>query len=386
MRVFEQIWYNRKDIRFKDTADTVCALLQKYGISYKNIALYLDFDQTGEACETVAKLFPALNKYKKSCQSPYRGDPTYAITSVSQDDTGRVCLHVDKEDEQDVFALLRKIPRPVNFAFMGVLFDGVDWYGEEEQTGLFSPNHRGDIVPNHEFQTYRSNSILLTKKFDFGNKRNPVEVRIDRTDADGSLRPYPAAFEKFAAEMGKALGQNLECIFPEKEREALRAVSKALDGQIQQQNYGNLFQDFVLYDAPIPMKSIANHVMEVYRPVEGFSPKEIFGKIARKYGYRYVSFSNGLYTYQKINNSNHRFLVEMIFIPFSVALESFIRAEGYNFSHTFPSPERIIVKDAADAERYAEVVFGIAARTEGAFADTFLTHYGNTPDWYVQKK
>ena len=85
---------------------------------------------------------------------------------------------MNPDHKEDFDALLKKIPNPINFGFMGVVLDNVDWYDTASQkSDLFLQYDKHDIY-DHKFNYYFSNSIRFFKEFDFGNKLNLVEIMI----------------------------------------------------------------------------------------------------------------------------------------------------------------------------------------------------------------
>ena len=67
MRVYEEITYNLKDIRFKDTKEYVDSLLAELGIGYTDIAFLFLGHLNGTVCKKAIKWFPALAPYHHIC-------------------------------------------------------------------------------------------------------------------------------------------------------------------------------------------------------------------------------------------------------------------------------------------------------------------------------
>ena len=263
---------------------------------------------------------------------------------------------------------------------MGVVLDYVNWYGDEPQKPLLSfANSNPETWNDPHFNAYFSNSVRFVKDFDSGNKYNIVHFRIDRTGSDGDLRPYPKTFQNTIADLGKPLQKTLECVFEGQEKDAWDLASAEIKSRIPADLYCD--ESFENRLDRIPN----DQWVELYTTaVSGYSPKSAFNKVARKNGYRYCSFDNGFYEYRMVNEHAHTFIVELGIIPFSLVCEAFVSAEGYNFSQTFYSAPRVVIRDEAAAQQYAETVFRLARRVVDQYSESLFSLYGQTPKWYVK--
>lgn len=169
IRVYEVFQYNLKQLKFKENKEFFEGLLRNLGFSYADIA----FTFTCGPCAKVDKAFPELRKYKQYYERDYHHDDIYS--SVFVDENDNASLYIDGAHHASFGALLQKIPNPINFGFMGVMLDNVNWYGGETQNAVFSKPKRS-IMGDDSFHSYFSNSIRYIKQFDYGNKLNLVRI------------------------------------------------------------------------------------------------------------------------------------------------------------------------------------------------------------------
>ena len=212
MQVFEIFTYNLNSIKFKDTKDYFDGLLEKFGLSYTDIMFSFTSDSSGNLCKKVVKTFPQLSEYIKHLEESeryFKSVPDNCFTSI-WNNNGQIAKYIKAEQVEDFSALLRKIPNPINFGFMGVVLDNINWYKDEVQKPTFySPTDNIDYY-NHRFNTYFSNSIRFFKEFDFGNKLNIVDVVIERQIDNDSVRQYPGAFNELLESLGTPINSKLE--------------------------------------------------------------------------------------------------------------------------------------------------------------------------------
>lgn len=379
MRVFEFFNYNLKNIRFKENKDYIDSLLCKLGIEYTDIGFCFWGDDNGELCDKAIKYFPSLTEYKQYEEpSKYYPGSSEKRCFSSMCDLGEegVSLCVKKEQKDSVASLIKKIPNPINFPFMGVLLDNVNWYGAEceNQKPAFTRNKYG--FQDHEFSSYFSNSIRFFKEFDFGNKYNPISLVIERLSDGDDLVPHPSTFAEVVNMLEKPVSRYFKCYFTDEERKHLEDMKGRVSAFIA------IKKELYRFSLPEIETEPINNLEDYITPVSGFSPKAAFSKAARKFGYKYISYSHGQYIYRKADENNHTFEVEFLNIPLSVIFEASVGARGFNFSHTLFSAERVTLDEVSKAELFAEKVFEAADKMEKACGEELLSAYGKTPKWF----
>ena len=376
MRIFEIFTYNLNQIKFKDNQEFLDGLLEELGLAYSDIAFCFDGDSGGSVCDKAIKACPQLKEYKQYLPTSaqyLQSPPAYRFSSSYVDEAGNRHFHI-REDQADPFRrLLKKIPHGVNFGFMGVVLDHVSWHENAPQKPAFCDFANGKTVYGYQFNDYLSDSIRFFKAFDYGSKYNPVELVIERTEENGELAPYPAAFSALQARLGKSVSQHLLCRFEDAEKEKLTQTARIIDETIQ--------KNHPAADSN-PEKTAS--LLDSVTPAAGFSPKSAFSKAARKHGYGYAACANSCSQYRKKNGHNHSFEVEIMQIPFSSLFEGSVAVKGYNFSHLLCRVGQTALKDGQQAEAYAEKLFEMAQTAEENYGELLLLAYGSTPAWFAR--
>ena len=282
---------------------------------------------------------------------------------------------MNTDHKEDFDALLKKIPNPINFGFMGVVLDNVNWYDTASQkSDLFLQYDKHDIY-DHKFSYYFSNSIRFFKEFDFGNKLNLVEIMIERIVRSNCLIPYPDKFKQLLNELGKPRHNALKCVFDDIENEKWINASKEFKDALNKSEKNLIIgKEDLIKD---------NYLVDSVTPVSGFSPKTVFNKVAKTKGYTNFLVKNGCYRYKKSNSNNHTFIVELLNFPFSSFFSASISVVGYNFHHNIFNTQQETIKNEICAEKYAKKVFDISALLEKEYEEKLLLLYGETPHWYV---
>ena len=287
--------------------------------------------------------------------------------------------YIKAEHKEDFSALIKKIPNTINFGFMGVVLDNIDWYKNGFQEPVFYSNSKKIDYYDHQFNSYFSNSIRFFKEFDFGNKLNIVQVIIERKITEDDLELYPDLFREILIKLAGPTHSTLKCIFSKTENEKWLNASKDFSSFLEEKsNKKSVFQnsdDFNTDDG---------YLIDWVTPVSGFSPKTVFNKIAKAREFEYCFCKNGCYRYRFKNSNNHIFTVELMNIPFSSFFEASISIEGYNFAHTVCNTRRVTVKNPSEAKLFAEEVFDGAIKAKNEYSEKLLFLYGYTPKWYIK--
>lgn len=377
MKVFEVFYYNLNQIRFKQNKEFFEFLLKETGFDYNEISFIFNFDQTGNICNKAIKMFPELEEYKHyyaeselyPCSMPY-----YSFSSVFKNADGTLNWNIRKEHHRIFGELLKKIPHSINFAFMGVVLDKVNWYKNETLDDALLNNTNRNIISNYQFYHYLSNSVRFFKEFDYGNKKNYIEVMIERTKDFETLREYPKQFEEFINKLGKPYDKCLRCGFDKTESEALETAKTAVNDWVKQKDYSHHFAEF---------EDCVMDLMDSITPVSNYSPKTVLNRFAKTANFKYIGCVNGCYTYKKSNENNHSFVLKFMFRPFSTHVDASISVEGYNFSHFIQNGNEISAKDKDILETYAKAAFEAANEIEYDISKKLYTLYGKTPDWFI---
>lgn len=383
MRIFDIYTYDLKQIRFKDNKEYFDRLLKELDLAYTDIGFCFRPDFDGSICEKVTKQFESLRQYKRylaESELHFGSMPEYQMSSVSVDTKGGIHLHIDRDHSEDFGCMLKKVPRPINFGFMGVMLDNVGWDNHSASNPCFGAGTADKIAIDHRFSNYYSNSIRFVKEYDFGNKQNLVEILIERYGDAEKLTPYPEKFAAFCARLGKPMYKRTVCVFGDEENAKLNAAKEDIQRSINENRYADLFAEFKR-DYP----NTAQQVMASLTAVQGFSPKKVFTSVAKKYGFKYKTCLNGRYELRKINLYNHTVKVSFVLRPFSSLFSADISVCGHNFNLGIAYLSEVVLDNEAQGERYADKVFEVADAIEKEFTDKLYGYFGKTPDWYVER-
>ncbi len=367
MRVFDEWFFDLKEIRFKDDLPYLQQLLADCNITYQHLSFYM-YSAPVEMCEKVTRLFPSIAAYR--CAED-------RFESIRRAADGTLCMHIDKEDEDTLAQLLTKIPRPINFAFVGVMFDGLSLGGEAPC------DHRPDCLPDFRFAGYYSGSLRFFKEWDCGNKHNPVRLMIERIVDGDNLAPLSDAAKALIDALGKPIGIERHCVY---DHETETAWSEATEAHKRvrlnnKDEYASLFEACV-DKRPLNRHTIADMVTERLTPLSGVSPKKVITPIAKEHGYRFVKCRNGEYRYVKQNAHHHTFAVEVMIEPFTCGVGANVSASGHNFQWWLATSPEAIVRDELTLAQYMKAVFRMAADAETRYTDTLVATFGATPMWY----
>lgn len=374
MQVFESFIYNLKDIKFKDTKVFFDDLLETLKLNYSGIIFCFNSDSEGNNCKKVIKNFPQLEEYTQNLKESaryFKSAPDYCLCSIKKDKEGNIEKYINPNHTDDFDALLKKIPKSINFGFMGIALDNVNWYDTISQKPALSSQYN---IYDHKFSGYFSNSLRFFKEFDFGNKLNLVEIMIERIVSGNRLLPYPNEFKQLLNKLGKPKHSALKCVFDDIENEKCINASKEFNATLNESE-----KNFIIEKEALIKE---NYLIDSVTPISGFSPKTLFNKIAKTKGYTNFFGNNSCYRYKKNNSNNHTFIVELLNQPFSSFFITSISVVGYNFSHTIFTTQQETIKNEICAERYAKKVFDISAQLEKKYEEKLLLLYGETPQWY----
>lgn len=372
MRVYEIFSYNLKQILFKDDLDYLEGLLNGLGLTYGGLAFCFDSDADGVNTEKVIKQFPSLAKYKHFARLSDDLSPQVCLTSAYFDESGNRRLYVDPDHTCDFRALLKKIPRPINYGFMGVVMDLIDWSGD----GAADPSWKNEKLPGDSFYNYFSNSIRFFKAFDYGTKLNLVRVMVDRTGEGGELSPYPEKLCALLGALGKPYNRRFKCVFDAEESARIEKANEKFKDLISREPRRGNFDDFVK-EAPISEELI---------PLCGFSVKQALGRSAKGLGYKYGGLHCYCYEFSKVDSHGHKLTAEFFQEAFSSRLSADLCICGCNFDLTVTGFPQVIVKTEEEVSHYAERVFECIPYFEDRYTEELFLAFGATPTWYFKEK
>ena len=378
MKVYETFTFNLNKIKFKDNKDFLDSLLTSLGLGYSDVAF--SFVASEEQADNFLSRYPEFEKYKHYGLWVNENSPVISSRYRREDET--IALYIDKEHQSKLAEILKKIPRPINFPFISVMLDSVDWYGDGENEPVFSSTPGTEEQAERFFDGYHSNNIVLGKEFDWGTKYNFVYVTIDRRGDADSLAPYPEKFESFLSALGtKVYHQELRCVFATEEKRGYDEAREALRRQVDRNKFDSEFADFKLMDGKNYSDRIPRKIEEL-TPISGFSPKAVLTQAAKKKKYRYAYFEGGIYAFKKKNQYGHTVSLNFMIEPFSSRLSAWLEYTGYNYtlgSAFFPT---VIVHTENEMLRYAQKVSELSQISEEEYEEKLFETFGRTPVWF----
>lgn len=373
MRVYESLCFNLKNIRFKDDLDEMSALLNKLGVAFSGVAFNFSPDFGRERIDGIVSRFPAL----KTCVRQV-GNEGYALSSISENADGSVNMYLDSPSLIDFAALLKKIPRPINFAFMGVLMDNVDWYGDGRTEPSFTGSAK-EVTGSTSFSYYFSNSVRFFKEFDYGNKYNPIFLCLDRTGENGELRERPEKFCAAVKALGKPYYKKVRIVI-DKEEELIckEKIKKIREKALRTCDSPELLS----LEKDVSRRELSP--LEKIMPVSGFSPKKILSTSAKKHGFKYVSCRGGNYNFRKTSEHGHVFIAEIMNLPVSPAFEGWLTAKGYNFEVSIALLPRLYLNNAEDFTAFSEASFDFFEKAIDSEKEELAEAFGESPGWFAE--
>ncbi len=359
MRVFDTIAFNVKAVKFQDTKEYLDELLHTCGLSYNETALYANYI-SDNAFEKLKKSFSSLVPYVTGC------DGIRHMLGFLTDET----------EQEALAALVKKIPRGVPITDIGVMLDGINWNGERK---LPADRRSMNQPPYHTFYGCYSDHIEWYKVSMFGTKRNPVVLTVERfTDGD-SLLPLPESVTRLCDMLGKPEYRSRKCVFDPADEAIWDERENALKKHIMRDRYDDRFDGFIK-GGTLPEQ--LDRLPQELQPPAGFSPKSVFVKAAKPFGFRFSSFRQGEYVFFKINRNGHRFDMTMVIPPLTSYVFSRVWVSGWNVNMPLEGTPQVTVYDEQTLAAYAEKAFAAANETVERYEGRIVSDFGETPRWF----
>ncbi|MBQ8953765.1 MAG: hypothetical protein IJ048_06585 [Clostridia bacterium] len=196
MRVFDTYYFNIADkVSFQETKPYLDRMLAELGYNYGNIAFIL-YDPISKPTERLFRDMPDMKKYYFTESSG--GLDVLGVTS-SHEDWQDGNIHADKEDWDAIARVFAGVPRRYGFHFGELILDGVNWFGDSNDSLAVT---NWDEMDTPVRKPFLSNRIMQLRSFDDGKKRNTIIVTIEVTSSDG-IRSSRPVIEKLEPWLGK---------------------------------------------------------------------------------------------------------------------------------------------------------------------------------------
>lgn len=368
-RVFDIYGFNIIDkVIFKETKPYLEQMLAGVGYSYKNLGFSLEgfiFDY-----DKVLTKYPSLQKYffyddSKGVTQPY-------ISSISENWREGI-IHADREDWDDIAAVFSKIPRPFSIPFATLIYDGINWF-EDSDDSIAINYYR----PQGRFPTpdaFYSNRIKQVREFDYGRKYNRVSVCIEVT-AEHEPRDSKEIIKKLIPYLGEPTYSSRECIFPQEEllrlqslqrvhREQLKVIAADVLSDLQEfaHVYTNTIEPPIKHLADIPTLNKAFLGTGFKRQV-GRTPNWLtLYSCTDEHGFIYAAHVQKL-----MDRRSFRFDIEV---------------SGYNFSTGFFSDDYTVTQEGESLgilQKFAK----LCVKIRDEYAAELAKDFGDSPLWYCE--
>ncbi len=368
MRVFDIYTYNIVSIvKFKDTKKYVDTMLEELGLTYNNVAFtYRGFLTPLGA---MVEKYPNLSKYVHHYM-PFRDD---IITSLTPDwSKGQV--YADKEDWDSLFQIVSKCPRGMNI-IPTLAFDGIDWYGEGVKPSVigYLNEHMENGAQTFGVNNVIGNQIIMQREYDYGNKYNILQVVVEAT-GDGGKTPRDTSdiVEKLEKYLGKPERFVRTCRYSREKEKEFRKKSSLCEN-ILKERIETFYPRKVKFDEVpfIPNLADKKKITEAFQGTcfELGSRKGLLPGMNRM-----------------LCKDTHNFQYEILFDRTQTSPDYFywyVYIKGHNFRISSNQNTMYASSGKEAKERLAEIA-GFCATLADEFGDMLATHFGDTPDWYIE--
>ena len=225
VRVFDSYGFNIIDkVRFGLTKPYLERMLAELGLSYSQLGFSAHAVYFDKVFDRVLEKYPALKKYY------YTADSGLRFLSSFSEDWRNGDVYADKEDWDDFSAVFSKVPRPFNIPFGNMIFGGIRWYGDSDDS--IAVYHRaGRDRTDTSNPLFYSNRIEHIRSYDDGRKVNAVYVCIEAT-AQPEPRNTSDIIERLKPYLGEPLRFSRISVFPKEEIERVKPLMMQREKQL----------------------------------------------------------------------------------------------------------------------------------------------------------
>lgn len=373
MRVFDSYSFNIVDkVSFQKTRPYLEQMLADLGYGYKNLGFSLtEVSSTGDmVIDRILKKYPSLKKY--FYMENFHGSPDPYLSSFSVNwREGNV--YADKEDREDIFEVYSKIPRPFNIPFGKMIYDGINWFDDSDDTIAVKYKYFQGIHPTAD-DPFKSNSIVHFRRFDDGRKYNIVVVCIEVT---GELEPRSSKeiVSRLVPYLGEPRRSERECIFPQEELTRLWSLGKS---------HRELLDQTVKDVLPEPKHMVLEdpyvvpYIPEIPHVADKATLNRVFKGSVFKRG---KGTGNWLHKYECTDA--HGFLYEAYIqkITCENQFRIWLEISGYNFSIKTCDIDYYVTQEGESSDILKEFV-QLCVRLYEEYGAELAKDFGDTPPWY----
>lgn len=371
MRVFDTYYFNIIDkVSYKETKPYLEQMLKEQGFSYKNISFML-YDIRTETMEKVFSKLPTLKKY--AFTEDGRGGLSYGITSIRENwKNGEV--HADEEDWQDISMVFSKIPRTYNLPFGKLILDGINWFGDSnDSVAITNWDCDEEVIPTIYTLPFISNRILQHRMYDDGKKTNSIEVTIEVTGEDGIL-DSTRIIKKLEPYLGTYDGFSRLCTFEREEYQADKEleqkhnvkIKELGDSFLPENNWAECQSGDMYSDTKIP--NVANKAT-LDKVFQGTRFKRVKGQ------------PNWFHQYSFVDENGYKYDANTQKLSIGNEFRCGIEISGYNF-HIEYRHEDYIVKEEGESLEILMVFEKFCDKMIDEYSEELKRDFGITQEWY----
>lgn len=388
MRVFQNYHFDLgKTVRFQDTLGFAETFLSENNYAFDRMT----FDFCGlfeneaqrrkNPVTKIAKNYPALAPYYYEALDSSHSNFISNIPLVPEN-PGAPGPAMPGANIGIFKEIALKIPRPLAVYSCMLMPDNIHWFDEInpvpasdeielKDDGTFSFVHS---TSEHWCNTYQSNCIAVSKRFDFGTKYNPLVVKVEVTNPsdpqaildDSSLR------EKLAAYFGKY--HKITVCVPDEAEEKQLLIERSRIRKIIDHAFDEL------RNTKLPSGLLYGEKMPYAREKEKMNARKSFERIFKNTGFAYKRTAAGS-CFEKTNQFHFSTMIMQGLSLYGKRLDAFLTFSGYNFQIYMMAMEQYPTTQQELDVSMGDLKF-IVEYWENALFDELHASYGSTPEWY----
>lgn len=383
MRVFHDYWFALdKKMPFKQVLPEAEMFLQENGYSYEGMGFLIQNTSTYVLDRFEAR-HPEMGKYYTTAR--IQDITNYFITSLN---TETETLQMPKEDEPYLRRMLEKIPNGVNFSWVVGVLDNVQWFSKINKTPIFTD---GRLPTGSAPDTYNANALLFHMKDGFFAKNHRIQLKIEVTKDMDSLLDDSEILRRAEAHFGKPSQQYTKCIFDIGTQEDLYRTAQGIRPVL------NRFQSDLNKEMQYEpnminrQKGMQFDLAQSPTRVSGLSGTKALAKAVKPFGMQMLPAVPGYSQAQFIDESNHKYSIDIDLSPTEKRLQGKVYIGGYNFGQQYIMGglgsteiafEYYYPDSQKDVEWYVAKMVELLMEKKPEISKLLVDKFGRTPAWY----
>lgn len=370
MRVFDMYSFNVASIvKFKDTKDYIEKMLYELGLSYEELGFELSIENPEQLTKLLDK-YPDFNKY---LDKPHEKIKTRVVSSFSENwSEGEV--YARKEDREDIMELFTKIPRPFNFSYSRLIFDGIDWYGGGNLKPATRSRSNFDSLVWPFWLPFANSRIMIHRHDTDGNKCNMVHVIVEAT-TDGEPRDTTDILERLIPYLGNDYFSQRKCMFSHEEDDRFLELKRKYNYRLR-----DLFDSRIMQtDKNVPSEPKIPNIADKKTIQKAF--KGTYFKFTDRKG---LEPGMNMLKYKDAHNYEYTIMFDKLFWlnNFSFSL----RIKGHNFEIEIPGGRHFGITEEGQSEKILTSIAEYCVFVCEEVSKELAADFGDTPGWFWDKE